>query len=88
MSPEEIDKWIATRNKGTIRYILQTGVLYYGMFMFFMMTFVAGKDKLNQLTVADVLLQIVIWAFSGAFFGTIMWLFQEWRYKRTIDSDK
>ena len=81
MSPSAIERWKRMRQLGKARYILQTGVLRWGMTMFIVMTFVINirPESLKGVAVA-----LTIWAFGGLLFGWLTWEVGERRYHRAV----
>jgi hypothetical protein len=76
MQAREFDRWARTRGQGMLRYVLLSGVVFYGLPMFLIMTFLIPHPRLS--TVQSALL----WLLAGAGYGVAMWLVQERRYRK------
>jgi hypothetical protein len=80
--PKWIERWQTQRSAGRGRYILRTGVLWYGIPMFIAMTFFINPPAV--LNARSILLNAAIWAIAGLLFGALMWWLSEWRYQRHL----
>lgn len=77
MQSREFDRWAKIREQGMLRYVLLKGVVFYGLPMFLLMTFVIPHPRL---TVAQ---SAFLWvALAGAGFGYAMWAVQERRFRK------
>lgn len=79
MKPEQLEKWLATRQKGVARFVLVNGVLAYGLPMFLGMTFIVGRENLS---VYFAYISAVAWTLGGALFGAVMWGIGERRFRK------
>jgi len=77
MQGKEFDRWARIRAQGALRYVLLNGVVFYGLPMFLIMTYVIPHPRL---TVAQ---SALLWvAIAGAGFGAAMWIVQERRFRK------
>ena len=83
MSFASIERWKKKREGGKARYILQTGVLGWGLTMFVVMTFVINKRPENLKT---ILLAALLWLVGGAVFGWLTWIVNEHLYRRATET--
>ena len=83
--PKALKRWESTRQQGKLKFILLSGVLAWGMPMFFVMTFVVNRpsDHREQPWWL-ILVSAVIWAVGGACFGFTMWTISEKRYQKYL----
>jgi hypothetical protein len=86
--PKDLQKWEVTRQMGKIRFILQTGVLAWGIPMFVVMTFFVNRQPDRPLTPNLIAISAVIWALGGACFGWMIWLLSERKYQKHLASRK
>jgi hypothetical protein len=84
VSPKSIERWSKKREGGKSRYILQTGVLGWGMTMFIVMTFVVNK---RPETLKNVLLALLLWLVAGVAFGWLTWVVNERLYRKAAQSN-
>lgn len=85
--PRNLKNWELLRQKGKGRFILITGVLFYGVPMFVIMTFfvnVASHQTQVMPEAMRVAISLVIWLLGGAVFGWIMWRLNESRYQKFL----
>lgn len=77
MQSKEFDSWARIRAQGALRYVLLNGVLFYGLPMFLIMTYVIPHPRLTLAQSA------LLWvAIAGAGFGVAMWMVQERRFRK------
>ena len=86
--PKNLQKWEVTRQKGKKRFVLQTGVLAWGVPMFFVMTFVVDRQPDKPFSAGMIAVSAVIWAIGGACFGWLMWAMSERKYLKFLASKK
>ncbi|WP_430387307.1 hypothetical protein [Dyella sp. 20L07] len=58
------------------RYVIRSGVLFYGLPMFVIMTYLIPHPRLSTAQSA------ALWAAAGAVYGLAMWLVQERRFRK------
>ncbi|WP_201312693.1 hypothetical protein [Dyella sp. EPa41] len=58
------------------RFVLRSGVVFYGLPMFFTMTYLIPHPRLTTLQSA------LLWLIAGVGFGVAMWLVQERRFRK------
>jgi len=58
------------------RFVLRSGVVFYGLPMFFIMTFLIPHPRWTTLQSA------LLWLIAGVGFGVAMWLVQERRFRK------
>ena len=75
-----VKHWAAARARGRWHYVLMSGVVSWGMPMFFVMTFVVSKPP--HLSPGLLTVLAALWATGGLGFGVTVWFFSERRYKR------
>ncbi len=63
------------------RFVLVTGVLSWGVPMFFVMTFVIGEPDIRPLLIA---VSALIWLLGGVLFGIVMWYILERQFRKTL----
>ena len=78
--PATLRHWEITREKGKRKFILQNGVLAWGLPMFILMTFFVNRSVAPWF----VAISAVIWAVAGAGFGWAVWVITEKKYQRFI----
>ena len=76
MQSGEFDRWARTRERGMWRFVLRSGVVFYGLPMFFTMTYLIPHPRLTTLQSA------LLWLIAGVGFGVAMWLVQERRFRK------
>ncbi|HET6554830.1 MAG TPA: hypothetical protein VFG49_14990 [Dyella sp.] len=76
MQTREFDHWAKVRERGMLRYVLRSGVVYYGLPMFVIMTYLIPHPRLTTGQSAW------FWLMVGAGFGVAMWWVQEHRFRR------
>ena len=81
--PKDIKKWIEARKKGKIRYILITGMGFWGMAMFFVNTFLLNNQP-NSIT--TIVISFIVWMIVGYFFGYIIWTMMERKYEKYLST--
>lgn len=69
--------WAVTRQMGKTRFILQRGVLAWGVPMFFIMAVLPATKGTIEITFFYFCWQGVLWAAAGALFGFLIWFFSE-----------
>ena len=77
-TPRNIEAWAKIRKGGKTRYIIRYGMLYWGVPMFLIMTFLVNRTSKVEPVMIAVL--AFIWAAAGAFFGWAMWKVMEGMY--------
>ena len=82
--PRDLKNWEALRQRGKKRFILITGVLSYGVPMFFVMTFFVNRKSEVMPEPLRLGISLVIWLLGGAAFGWIMWRLNEGRYQKFL----
>ena len=82
MKEKHFKKWKETRKKGKTHFIIFSGVIGYGLPMFFVMCFVVNKPFINGFTASNVASQVSIWLVAGLSFGFIMWHGMEYMYSK------
>jgi hypothetical protein len=80
--PKWMQRWEKQRSMGKARYILQIGVLGYGLAMFIAMTFFVSRPP--TFTAGVIAFHALMWAVGGALFGVLTWAYTEWRYQRFL----
>ena len=76
MQSGEFDRWARTRERGMWRFVLRSGVVFYGLPMFFIMTYLIPHPRLNTLQSA------LLWLIAGAGYGVATWIVQERRFRK------
>ncbi|SRR5258708_6264863 len=89
MTPRDgkfVKRWATIRARGRLRYILVSGVISWGVPMFFVMTFVVSRPP--HLT-AEVLTTLGgVWAAGGFGFGASTWFVLERRYNGLVSRNE
>ena len=86
--PRDLKNWETLRQKGKKRFILITGVLSYGVPMFFVMTFFVNRKSEVMPEPLRLGISLVIWLLGGAAFGAIMCHLNETRYQKALAKQK
>jgi len=73
--------WEKARAAGMTRFVLVRGVLFYGLTMFFVMTFIVHRGDLTARLIA---LSALLWLIGGAVFGALTWFLMEWIYRKFV----
>lgn len=76
MQSGEFDRWAKTRQRGMLRFVLRSGVAFYGLSMFFVMTYLFPHPRLTTAQSA------MLWLIAGAGYGVAMWFVQEHRFRK------
>jgi len=77
-------KWESVKSKGKKRFILVDGVLYWGLPMFVLMTFILNQKPERSHPEVFIVISAFIWVFSGALYGWMMWKVVEWQYRKYL----
>lgn len=78
MRLSERQRWQRTRQKGVLQYVLLNGVLFYGLPMFLLTTFVLKYDRLPTWESA------ALWSVTGIVVRVFTWVMNERRYRRAV----
>jgi|TARA_B110000914_G_C15418120_1_gene425213 hypothetical protein len=70
-------KWLKTRELGYLRFVLQYGVVYWGVPMFLFMTFIVFRLFENRFSFGLLSIHVQIWVVAGAAFGISNWSHSE-----------
>ncbi|WP_412973193.1 hypothetical protein [Glaciecola sp. MF2-115] len=76
---DKLEQWRKTRKQGKLKYILKTGVIGWGSFMYIIMAVLPafrGSEALGF----TLIWQAALWATAGALFGALTWYFSEKQY--------
>jgi hypothetical protein len=84
--PKDLQKWEATRQKGKIHHLLVTGVLSWGVPMFFVMTFIMNRKPERPLTADMIAISALGWTLGGALFGLGTWSAAERKYQKYLSA--
>ena len=82
--PRAIKRWETARQKGKLAFILQSGVLAWGLPMFVVVTFIINRERDHS--AGMILLSAAIWAVGGVCFGWTVWTISEKRYQKFLAS--
>jgi hypothetical protein len=79
---EARQRWLKTKARGKRSFVLRTGVLLWGGFIFLAMTaeYLIRKPQIPRRTidyVVEAAINLLIWPVAGYFFGSHMWGFYE-----------
>lgn len=87
---DKLAKWESVRAKGRTRFVLQRGVLGWGLPMFVIMTFVVNRPGPNALLSPRnyVIFSAFLWAGAGALFGLAIWWQGEKTYKKSFEASE
>jgi hypothetical protein len=81
--------WAEVRLKGRGHFILTTGILRWGLWMYVIMSVVPalGSAYLGGRTPSafTLLWQAALWACGGALFGVLLWYFSERHFRRNAE---
>ncbi|WP_243042692.1 hypothetical protein [Dyella sedimenti] len=76
MRASEFQRWTKIRKQGMLRFVMRSGVVFYGIPMFVIMTYLIPHPRLSTGQSA------LLWLVAGACYGAALWLVQERRYHR------
>ncbi|WP_233171922.1 hypothetical protein [Dyella sp. ASV21] len=76
MRAKEFDRWAKIRQQGMWRFVLRSGLLFYGVPMFLIMTFLIPHPRLSHAQSA------ALWLLAGLGYGMAMWVVQERRFRK------
>lgn len=79
-----MENWRNKRESGMFIYVLQTGILSWGLIMYLVMAVVPALTGSDPLDLVSLLWQAGIWAIGGALFGYVGWLFSERQYSKYL----
>lgn len=82
--PNNLQRWEKTRQKGKTKFMLQNGLLAWGLPMFIVVTFVVSRIQRHQLTPALIVADAFIWALAGLIYGWAIWRVTEKKYQKFI----
>ena len=82
--PPNLKRWEKLRQKGKAKFIVQNGMLAWGLPMFIFMTFFFARAQHYKMTATLILMQVGIWAVAGAAYGWSIWALNERRYRKFI----
>jgi hypothetical protein len=85
--PKGLQKWAKTRQMGKSRFVLQIGVLAWGIPMFIIMTFFVGPQSDSPITINRIIGSAIIWLIGGLAFGLLTWVFSERRYRKFTNKE-
>jgi hypothetical protein len=87
---DKLAKWESVRAKGRTRFVLERGVLGWGVPMFVIMTFVVNRHSPNALLSPRnyVIFSAFLWAGGGALFGLATWWQGERKYKKSLEASE
>ena len=74
--PGWLRHWEITREKGALKFILQDGVLRWGLLMFLATFYMPRRFS--------VFVTACIWAATGAVGGAVLWITSERQYKKFL----
>jgi|SRR5689334_12819814 len=75
-----IKRWEISRSKGRWHYIFLSGVLMWGVPMFFAL--IVFSNQPDRRTLPGLTIGAVVCSIGGVLFGAMVWFFSERRYKR------
>lgn len=75
MQAREFERRARQRERGIWRYVVRSGVVFYGLPMFVLMTYVFPHPRVTTAQSA------MLWLLAGAAYGVVMWLVQERRFR-------
>jgi hypothetical protein len=88
LSASQLKSWEKTRLKGKRHFILYRGVLGWGLYMFFVMTFYSHLkavdfefSALDSISLSIVVINITVWMIGGFLYGWWTWSLSEKSYK-------
>lgn len=78
---EQLDKWVATRDKGPVRFILIYGVLGWGLTTALLFSVISSF--IGPRTFSEILgLAMIIFPLGGVAWGWMMWWLSERNWRR------
>jgi hypothetical protein len=75
--PTSLRHWEITREKGALKFVLQDGVLKWGLLMFVVTLNMPGQRF-------PIFVRACVWAAAGAVMGAFIWITSERQYKKFI----
>ncbi len=84
-------RWGKTREKGMARYVIENGVLSWGLVMCFVFTVLQSRGIVHYRgdrtdVTAVFLSNLKLWLIAGAFYGIATWYALESAYKKHLQS--
>ena len=76
MQAREWERWAKVREQGKLRFVLRSGLVFYGVPMFIIMTYLIPHPRLSTGQSA------LLWLLAGAFYGMATWMVQERRFRK------
>lgn len=70
-------RWLKTREKGYLKFVLINGLGYWGITMFLIMTFVVFRPFQDGFSLGMLIIHVLIWATAGIAFGIGTWTLSE-----------
>ena len=86
--PKQLKKWEVTRQQGKKKFLLQTGILFWGVPMFVIMTFFVHLPGEKPLTGGIIAFSAVVFIITGACYGWAVWSISEKKYQRFLADRK
>ncbi len=83
MKEKDFERWKKLRKKGVLRFVLQNGVLAWGVPVLIVMAFI-NKPFENGMAPVSAIIHCVVYPIGGIFFGLVLWLTSEERYNKEL----
>lgn len=83
MKDKEFLNWTEQRKKGIWKFTLFNGVFSWGLPMLVAMAFI-NKPFEHGFTLKAAAIHSMVWIFAGVLFGLLLWIVNEWRYKKQV----
>ena len=80
--PRWLRHWEITREKGALKFILQDGILRWGLLMFLVTFYMPSGRRFSIFVTA------CIWAGAGAVLGAFVWIISERQYRNFLAKTK
>lgn len=86
MKKKQTQLWRETREKGLVRFMLENGLLAWGLPMFIAMAFIS-KPFEDGFASKAAIVHYIVWPLAGIIFGAAVWWFSERRYRKAVANE-
>lgn len=77
---QEVKAWLATKQKGMLRFVLLEGLVKWGLVSFTI--FIAILLSATEIALSDIPLIAVVWMLVACLYGCGIWLGTNWSFHR------
>lgn len=86
MKKEQVESWRKIRKKGFVRFLLENGLLAWGLPMFIAMAFIT-KPFAEGFASKAAIVHYVMWPLGGIIYGVTVWWLSERRYRKALANE-